>query len=57
MKKRVVLLLLAVIFVGGLIFVDSAPMAQQKVITWTGQACLPPGMPVAVGLQDLCRKD
>ena len=30
MKKRVVLLLLAVIFVGGLIFVDSAPIGRSK---------------------------
>ncbi|MBP1715567.1 MAG: hypothetical protein H6Q42_3770, partial [Deltaproteobacteria bacterium] len=54
MKKRVVLWLVVGIFMAGLIFVDSAPKAQQKVITWTGQSCLPPGMPVAVGLQDLC---
>ena len=56
MKKRVVLLLLAVIFVGGLIFVDSAPMAQQKTITWTGQSCNPPGNPVAVGLHDFSER-
>jgi TRAP-type mannitol/chloroaromatic compound transport system substrate-binding protein len=56
MKKRVVLLLMAVVFVGGLIFVDSAPQAQQKTITWTGQSCLPPGAPVAEGMQDLSER-
>jgi TRAP-type mannitol/chloroaromatic compound transport system substrate-binding protein len=56
MKKRVVLLLLAGIFMAGLIFVDSAPVAQQKTITWTGQSCNPPGNPVAVGLQDFAER-
>ncbi|MCX5907488.1 MAG: hypothetical protein NTY64_09950, partial [Deltaproteobacteria bacterium] len=57
MKKRIVMLLLAGVLIGGLIFIDSVPQAaeaQPKAISWTGQSCLPPGMPVAVGLQDLC---
>ncbi|MDO8957077.1 MAG: TRAP transporter substrate-binding protein DctP [Deltaproteobacteria bacterium] len=57
MKKRIVMLFLVGVFVGGMVFVDSAPQAAEakpKVITWMGQSCLPPGMPVSVGLQDLC---
>ncbi len=56
MKKRIVMLFLVGVFIGGLVFVDSAHQtaeAQPKTITWTGQSCLPPGMPVSVGLQDL----
>ena len=46
------------LFIGGLVFVDSAPQTAEarKTITWTGQSCLPPGMPVSVGLQDLTER-
>lgn len=59
MKKRIVMLLLAGVVIGGLVFVDSAPQAAEpkpKAISWTGQSCLPPGMPVSVGLQDLSER-
>jgi TRAP-type mannitol/chloroaromatic compound transport system substrate-binding protein len=59
MKKRFVMLLLAGVIIGGLVFFDSAPQAAEtkpKVISWTGQSCVPPGMPVSVGLQDLAER-
>ncbi len=59
MKKRIVMLLLAGVFLGGFVLVDSAPKAadpKPKVITWTGQSCLPAGMPVSIGLADLAER-
>lgn len=56
MKRRAVLFFVAAVFAAGLIFVDSAPMAQQKTVTWTGQSCLPPGMPVSEGLADFAER-
>jgi len=59
MKKRIVMLLMVAFFVGGMIFVDSAQQtaqAQGKTVSWTGQSCLPPGMPVSVGLVDLSER-
>ncbi|MDI6754601.1 MAG: TRAP transporter substrate-binding protein DctP [Thermodesulfobacteriota bacterium] len=59
MKKRIMMLFLVAVFVGGLVFVDSAyqtAQAQPKVINWTGQSCLPPGMPVSVALADLSER-
>ena len=42
-----------------LLLVGSASEAAEskpKTISWTGQSCLPPGMPVSVGLQDLAER-
>lgn len=55
MKKGMVVLLLAGVFIGSLVFVDS-PRAAGPKVTWMGQSCLPPGMPVSVGLQDLSER-
>jgi TRAP-type mannitol/chloroaromatic compound transport system substrate-binding protein len=55
MRRLMVIVFLVGLFVGGLVFVDSAhqtAQAQSKV-SWMGQSCLPPGMPVSVGIQDL----
>ena len=59
MKKRIVMLLFVGMFLGGLVFVDSAhqtAQAQTKTISWMGQSCLPPGMPVSVGMQDFSER-
>jgi len=57
MKRLIVMIFLVGVFVWGMIFVDSAPQAAEvKAITWTGQSCLPPGMPVSVAMQDLSER-
>src|SRR3972149_9606288 len=59
MKRLIGMFFLVGLFVGGFVFIDSAPQAAEakpKAITWMGQSCLPPGMPVSVGLQDLCER-
>jgi TRAP-type mannitol/chloroaromatic compound transport system substrate-binding protein len=59
MKRLLVIVFLVGLFVGGLVIIDSAHQkaeAQAKKITWMGQSCLPPGMPVSVGLQDFCER-
>jgi len=56
MKRLIGMVFLVGVFVGGLVFIDSAHRtaeAQPKTVSWMGQSCLPPGMPVSVGLQDL----
>ena len=57
MKKRVVLLLLAVIFVGGLIFVDSAPHGAAKSDHLDGASLPPAGNAGCGGAAGSVRKD
>lgn len=58
MKRSIILLLFAGAFIGGLCVGSSsqAAEAKPKVIAWMGQSCLPPGMPVSVGLQDFSER-
>jgi len=58
MKRLVVTVFLVGLFIGGLVFIDSAyqKAEAQKVITWTGQSSLPPGMPPSVALVDLAER-
>lgn len=54
MKKIIWVSILMGFIIAGFTFQNPAAYAQKKeVITWTGQSCLPPAMPVSVALQDL----
>jgi TRAP-type mannitol/chloroaromatic compound transport system substrate-binding protein len=60
MRKLVVMSFLVAVFVAGMIFIDSAHQTAQAAapskVTWIGQSCLPPGMPVSVGMADLAER-
>ncbi|NWF57590.1 MAG: TRAP transporter substrate-binding protein DctP [Syntrophaceae bacterium] len=57
MEKRIFMLLGVLVFIGAMIAVVPAPWgAEVKAITWTGQSCLPPGMPVSMGLKDFSER-
>jgi len=59
MKRLIGMVFLVGVFVVSMVFVGSAIQAAEpkaKVVTWTGQSCLPPGMPVSEGLKDLSER-
>ena len=56
MRNRIMMLLVAAVFFGGLVFIDSPQALAQQKVTWIGQSALPAGMPVSVGLHDLANR-